>query len=63
MLRQTFTSEKTRTVKLSDSVNGFNIWITQDKDHVEMSIDQAAAVAVQILNHVGEMRDKHLKKL
>lgn len=62
MIKTTITSEITHPVDVNDSFNGMTIYLNQDKDTIEMSIDQAAKVAVEILNHVQEMQDKHLKK-
>lgn len=56
----TIKSEKTATIKVMDSLNGMNIIISQKPRYVEMSIDQAATLAVSILNHVQEMQKKHL---
>lgn len=60
----TVNSERTKPVNIVDSYTGMVVYIMQDgsKDAVEMSIDQAAKVAVEILNHVQEMQDKYLKK-
>lgn len=62
MIKTTITSEITHPVDVNDSFNGMTIYLNQDKDTIEMSIDQSAKVAVEILNHVQEMQNKHLKK-
>lgn len=60
-MTKTITSDKTETVKILDMPGSFNIVIYQKSHYVEMSIDQAAKVAIEILTHVELMSKKHLK--
>lgn len=59
-MTKTITSDKTETVKISDMPGSLNIVIYQKPHFIEMSVDQAAKVAVEILTHIESMAKKHL---
>lgn len=54
-------SNKTSVIKLSTNANGMTIFIKQEKNEVEMTIDQATKMAVEILTHCQKMADTYLK--